>query len=389
MPRPKREKFPEEVIAAVCSRFMKCISFDQIAKEVQAEMRANGDPAFKLSRQRVYRVIEDAVNSDLFFYSPPAHKELARRISTAFGIPEARIHVAHARAEAEPVAARAAELAIQRIQELDKRVVDIGFAAGGTAMRVARQLAGRLSGFERALKLGIHAMSLGVSNPHTLASPISFFSSFESPIHETEFFGLECTPVVADAKGFDALQDQPGVRAAFEAAEKLDLVVTSLCGADDADGDLMRASALLSSRPGRSRDDGLEYLRRQEWVGEVMGRPYNRAGPIDETGRMRIVTLFSIEKLVEFASRNRKHVILVAAPCFGCRKSREVSLLPLLRSPRLKLWTDLVLDVETAGKLLRLADDEASHAKSSGATARPARKREAKPSRSSGLGETA
>jgi DNA-binding transcriptional regulator LsrR (DeoR family) len=357
MPRPKRERFSDEVIAAVCSRFMKCMPYDQIAKEVQKEIRANGNPDFELSRQRVYRVLEDAINSGFFFYSPPSHTALARRISETFAIPEDRIHVARSRLDVEEVAAKAAEVALKRIRGLDKKEVHLGFAAGGSAMRVARQLGGRLRQFETSLELGIHAMSIGVSNKHTLGSPISFFAFFESPEHKTEFVGLECTPVVADAKGFDALQEQPGVRAAFEAAGSLDLVITSLCGADDEDGDLARASALLVSHSG---DDGLDYLRRQNWVGEVMGRPYNSEGPIDETGRMRIVTLFSIEQLVEFASRERKHVILVAGPCFACGKSREESLLPLLRSPALKLWTDLVLDVDTAGRLLRLAEGESA-----------------------------
>jgi hypothetical protein len=51
MPRPKRERFSDEVIAAVCSRFMKCMPYDQIAKEVQKEIRANGNPDFELSRR--------------------------------------------------------------------------------------------------------------------------------------------------------------------------------------------------------------------------------------------------------------------------------------------------------------------------------------------------
>ncbi len=394
MPRKKREKAEDEVIAAVCTRFMAGTSFGKIAKEVEREIRGHSDPQFRLSRQETYLVIQDAIRLDRFFYAPPAHQLNARHVAERFGLDLRHIHVAHARLDVERVAASAAELVLKRIDELDKAEVHIGFAAGGTAMRVARHLGARLRSFKRSvkrpLKLGIHAMSSGFSVKHPDSSPVSFFSDFRGTGHETEFFGLYCTPMVETRGLLEQLRGQLGVSSAFDEAEKLDIIVTSLCGADDPDGDLMRAVA--ESRLPRKADRSARYgemlkqLQRSKWVGEVMGLPFNDDGPIDPGDGPRAVTLRDLHELVAFAAQDQKHVILVAGPCFACRRTRELPLVPLLRSPELALWTDLVVDIETAEKLLQLGASSTPRAAAAGLPRQSASTRRPRATRSRASG---
>ncbi len=47
-----------------------------------------------------------------------------------------------------------------------------------------------------------------------------------------------------------------------------------------------------------------------------------------------------------------KHVIVSSGPCARCGRPRTDALRPLLLEPTLKVWTDLVMDVETAQELV-------------------------------------
>ena len=45
-------------------------------------------------------------------------------------------------------------------------------------------------------------------------------------------------------------------------------------------------------------------------------------------------------------------MVVVAGPCGACGQSKHEAIRPLLEVPSLKVWTDLMLDVGTAQKLL-------------------------------------
>ena len=88
------------------------------------------------------------------------------------------------------------------------------------------------------------------------------------------------------------------------------------------------------------------------WVGDVQFRPYNRQGPIIEECPVRAVTLFDLSDLVRMARTDDKYVVLLGGPCGECGRLKTDALIPLLTREELRLWTHLIVDVQTAGKLL-------------------------------------
>ena len=67
---------------------------------------------------------------------------------------------------------------------------------------------------------------------------------------------------------------------------------------------------------------------------------------------MRAVTLFELEDFVRMADSKNKHVVLIARQCGVCGRTRAAALRPLLTTPRLRVWSDLVMDEATARDLL-------------------------------------
>jgi hypothetical protein len=89
-----------------------------------------------------------------------------------------------------------------------------------------------------------------------------------------------------------------------------------------------------------------------ETIGSVQYRPYNDKGPIVEKGHeLRACTLFELKDFEEMV-RGSKHVILIARQCGNCGLTRARALLPLLRVPKLKVWSHIVMDIATAKELL-------------------------------------
>ncbi len=67
---------------------------------------------------------------------------------------------------------------------------------------------------------------------------------------------------------------------------------------------------------------------------------------------MRAVTLFELEDFVRMADSKNKHVVLIARQCGLCGKTRAAALRPLLKAPRLRVWSELVMDEATARELV-------------------------------------
>jgi hypothetical protein len=95
-------------------------------------------------------------------------------------------------------------------------------------------------------------------------------------------------------------------------------------------------------------------LRDRGWIGSVQYRPYSATEPIkEERKEMRAVTLFELDDFVRMADSKNKHVVLLARQCGLCGNTRAAALRPLLTSPRLRVWSDLVMDEATARDLVR------------------------------------
>ena len=71
-----------------------------------------------------------------------------------------------------------------------------------------------------------------------------------------------------------------------------------------------------------------------------------------KAAEQRVLTLFELDELVQFAARPNKYVVLVSGPCRGCEASRARALEPLLENESLRVWTNIVTDTETCEKLL-------------------------------------
>ena len=81
-------------------------------------------------------------------------------------------------------------------------------------------------------------------------------------------------------------------------------------------------------------------------------RPYSATGPITEGTEIRAVTLLELSELSKMAMSGDKHVVVVAGPCGACGKTRSDAVKPLFESPKLRLWSHFVMDMETAAELL-------------------------------------
>jgi DNA-binding transcriptional regulator LsrR (DeoR family) len=173
-------------------------------------------------------------------------------------------------------------------------------------------------------------------------SSTAFLNLFPSSAVQ-ERIGLFAEPIVA-ANTFARLATRPGVREAFEAKSKIDVVITSMGDAED-EHDLL-------TRLMKQAEEDMRALKRHRWVGNVMYRPYNDNGPIHEQDReQRAVTLFELEDFVQMSHTRNKHVILLARACGMCGKTKARSLRPLLANEKLRVWSQIVMDVKSANDL--------------------------------------
>jgi DNA-binding transcriptional regulator LsrR (DeoR family) len=256
------------------------------------------------------------------------------------------------RGNLEHLAGAAAERALALIREIgaNKSIVHLGLGAGWTTMLVAQHLAMLLRSADRVPRLRIHALSSGfdVENPFT--APIYFFGFFANLGIDVTFVSL-FAPAFVDSTEYKDVKRQPGVADSFRQADEIDIVITSLASAADEHGDLKRFVQLGSTRQ-QTGKAVLNRLERAGWIGDVQYRPYNAAGPLDLDEGNRAVVLLELEDLVRLAATPDKRVILVAGPCSLCDQLRADALRPLLAEPKLRVWTDLLMDLRTAQALV-------------------------------------
>ena len=90
-------------------------------------------------------------------------------------------------------------------------------------------------------------------------------------------------------------------------------------------------------------------------MGDVLHCPYSEKDPIVTRTGDRALTLLDLQELSRTAKTRNRHVVLVAGHCADCGRLKADALLPLLRSPDLKVWTQVVMDTDTAREVLALA----------------------------------
>jgi DNA-binding transcriptional regulator LsrR (DeoR family) len=321
--------------------FLEKKSAIEISEAIKLEL-ARAGVEFKMTREKSYDLIREARRRGYLYLSPPPHIALRQRLEARFGN---GIHVVSA-VTANHVAAAAAEVAARLVEELrrkGKQNVHIGLGGGMTTLLVVQHLVAQLRLAERLPTLTLHALSSGfqVKRPHT--APLSFFGLFDTVPTQIDYVGL-FAPAVVPTEMYPKVLRYQGVAEAVSVAGEIDIMVTSLGSASHEHGDFhtfMRGSTR-----------GFRSLEREGWVGDVQYRPYSPRGPIESDAQIRAVALFELRELVAHARQPDKHVVLVAGPCPTCGNLRSDALRPLLEQPKLKVWTHLVTDVNSARALL-------------------------------------
>lgn len=336
-------RIPDEYVFFVCERFLNGEGATRIAEWLANE-------GLTVSREQVYALVRRGIALGYVKLCPPQDMALTRQLSTVFPRVAADIQVLDVeKATAlEHLTMAGADKALLLIKELGSsdRPVHIGLGAGRTSERFARNLALRLRSESEAElpKLVVHAMSSGFSPRDPTTAPVAFFSFFAGLRPKVEFLCMFSEPFVPWSQ-YEMVKDSHGVREAFEDAQEIDIVVSSLSSRQDEHG-LFNEFLTVGS------PQGVDAMDRAGWVGDVQFRPYSDGGPIMEDTEIRPVTLFELEDLVEMSMTPDKHVILIAAPCAACGRDKSDALRPLMRQPSLHVFNHLITDAATASALL-------------------------------------
>lgn len=313
-----------------------------------------GEIGQKVSREQIYPLLREAVKCNLLALLPPRNQWMSEQIADRFleGRERKRIHVVDVAADSagELLPSHASKLIASKIQALGvlNERVRIGLCGGTMTMRVAQSLAAQLSSAESLPKLGFHTLTAGYSVHNPRTAPITFLSFFSQLRTDIDYVGLFAPPVVA-TKEYDDVIRLPGVEESFKSAKQIDIIVTSLAKAGDKHGELRQFLAIAGDRT----KEALKALQERGWVGDLMYQPYSSGEPLaNVTVHIRPVSLFDLEGLRKLAKKDNKYVVVVVGPCGVCGESKAKAVRPLLESPNLKVWTDLVMDLTTAEELL-------------------------------------
>jgi DNA-binding transcriptional regulator LsrR (DeoR family) len=349
---------PDEKILELCEEYIGLGDdvVKRLAARIEERWRRDGtlSPTQRISRQFVHEMVREARRRNLLLVAPAACDALRSALCDRFGHDRAGIHVAATDSEQiEHVAIEAARVLLGLVFELgrkrrgrpdEKDRVHIGFGAGWSVRRVAYHLSRLLPGAIEVPPLTLHAISSGFACDQPLTAPVVFFGFFEGVAPRMRYVGL-FGPAVVPWSEYDHVRRRQGTREAFAFRHQIDIVVTSLASARDDHGDLRR----FLDRAAR------EKLARAGIRGDVQHQPFSSTAPITEPIGNRAVTLFDLRDLARLARTEDRYVVLVSPPCGICHRSRADALVPLLRSPELKVWSHLVTDIPTARAVLELA----------------------------------
>lgn len=370
-----------ELVFAVCDRFLANMARQFGQAEEGADEKAKKAGAATavadwlkadcmrpdLTREKVYPLLWEAVRRGYLLPKPPRERFVAKNIAfkhhcDRFQEDEDAIQVVdvHGREGHGHVAVHAADVVHDLIKKIGqtKRDVHLGLGPGISARIVAKRL-GHLLAYDPDMPaLTVHALSsagLSLDDPDT--APVTFFRFFDDALGEVSFVGL-FTEAVVRCEHYQQVIEGPSVRASFDKKQDIDIVVTTFNsafrpGLDGRDED--HHCGILGNYLDAwdKRGETREALKEAGWVGHVQFLPYSRSGPIDQQAGIRAVVLFGLDELVAMAKTPGKYVVLMAGPCRECGMVRADSLVPLLEEESLRMWTHLIVDMDTAKQLLR------------------------------------
>ncbi len=325
------------------------LSAPAVADRIKAEFPVL---PYKVTRETVYPLLARARELGFVRLVPPLEQKLARQIEERFGCPKESVRVVDCRSPEsnELVSAAAADWAVELIKELREAVgepVGVGLGPGRATLDFSLAFSQQLRENLSLPKLKLVAISAAGPARCPEFTSGSFFNLFPKTSVK-ERVGLYAETLVASGD-IDVIKRRPGCREAFEQIDNIHLVVTSM-------GDMQDPHALL-----RVWYDECDDAPKPSWwkkaVGDIQYRPYGKDGFIKEAkDDLRAVTLFELEDLVTLARSRNRHVILIARQCGVCpHRTRARPLLPILRNPKMRVFSRLVLDSPTAAELLEAA----------------------------------
>lgn len=372
MPRPKgTTQYSPEMIYRAADLFLHGpTKINEIIRQLEQEF-----PCAPLHRQEVYRLVRYAVTAKFVRLMPPLEPTLADQIAERFRFePDQKVTVVRtprpednhlvAEAAADVALARARELLEQRGQQS----VGLGLTIGRASADFARQLA-ELMQATRAFPFSLHALA-GGGPTDTEYSPISFFNYFrrdpslarqEGPPHAV---GLFTPTVCGSADELARIRARADFQKALSQRERINLICASI--GVQCEHDLLRRAIEDEMRCSGHKDfDYAQWAKQRKIVANINYRPFTSTGDayIERKNDHRAITLFEIPELLTFRQRGGM-LVLIARRCGSCNDSgadqqRARGLLPLLQSPRLRVFSDLVIDGVLARLVIALTQSQA------------------------------
>lgn len=337
---------PMERESAVCNLFAEGLKIPQIQERMLGVYREAG----RLRREQVYRIVRAAAKKNRLKYVPDADSVIGQKILDHYsGL--RRAHVVRTSVSTD-VARETADLLLRLVRHChladEKRnEVHIGFAAGLSMREVAQAFARLLTYPAHQLPANIvfHALVAGHDPKDPTTDPNAFFTFFLTPPPADvtpSFMGFHA-PAMVQSPSLPKLRSTPELREAYDAAKKLDIIVTSGSDWDD-------PHSALRFCMERS-EASMEKLRALKVVGDMLWRPLGMEGPILQQTDIRALTVMELTDLPGFI-REGKHVLLMLGPCGKCGRPKG-ALLHAILSQKDPLASHLVADSRTALELMR------------------------------------
>ena len=333
----------DALVFRIAELFFDGLKVSEIAESVNEELHLQP----RLSRESVYPLLSTAVSKGFARLVPPLDKVLRGKLVEQFNLVPTSVRVVPIPnpQSNHRVAATAADLAYEVLSTLGRGTdpIGVGLGPGRATLEFSRHLGQLLRAKPLPWQLKLFAISAGAPSGSPEYASTSFLNLFPSEmVHSRR--GL-FADVLVQSQHFSKVKDSPGARRTFDERDEISLVVTSMGDAND-EHDLLRRF-LLEAGENKKR------FTRDKWVGNVQYRGYSDDGPvIDRAKDLRAVTAFELEELVGIASHRDKHVLLIAKQCGSCGRTKAHALRPLLKVPKLRVFTSLVLDDKTARELV-------------------------------------
>jgi DNA-binding transcriptional regulator LsrR (DeoR family) len=360
--QPKLHHFPDPMLFALCEQFFKHeLGASEIKEWLERQYadelaRLDREHRLTITRETIYPLLREAVERGFVLLRPPETEQKAANIKHRYRLDDKEVRVVNVKGPSAPehVATAAAHLLLELIHTLARGKPDgtvaIGLGAGFTTLSVCGKFAELLRAEPHYPSLVLHALTSVPDTERPLSTPMASFALFDPK--KVRCVGLFAPPVVRCEDYQRHIREDPWLRDLFAPSrdtiasrENIDVIVFSLAQADDPHGLVNRFVEFDPETKAHLDDAGR--------VGDVAFLPFNTEAPIPLTTGNRAVTLFELSDLAQRAANpERTPVVLVASRCTKCQALKTKALRPLLESEKLRVWSHLILDMETADELL-------------------------------------